>query len=226
MGLEPPKQGEYLTAAFLQQLTDLVNAASELGLSGPNWASGSGGPVAGYAPSSGASVRHFELSSSHAPGGTTAAYIRNWDSSEDDYVTDTSADTFDVVDPLKRFRGRERDEGPASEDDSGGTRGKHGSWGVAVYRHGQWEIEYMQPHALMIYCLVNDASGFADTDATFGVDAIFVIQPTDTALLMADVGASISNARLDWDGDDDAPMYLVWDDQDENWHPVQMKCKA
>lgn len=175
-------------------------------------------------PSS-ATARHFELSSSHAPGGTTAAYPRNWDSGEDDYVTDTTADTFDVVDVLKRFRGRERDEGAPAEDDSGGTRGKHGSFGVAVYRHGRWEIEYVQPHATGIFCYVNDASGFASTDSTFGVDAVVVIQPVDTALLMADV-ATISNARLDWDGDDNAPMYLWWDDADENWHGVQMKCKA
>jgi len=168
----------------------------------------------------GTAVAHYELYDAHAPGGTSTAYVRPWSGS--DYVTDTAADKIEVVDVLKQFRGRARSAVPAAEDDVAGVRGKHGSFGMATLRNSQWEIDAMQPHATWIRALVYDTDGFTG-GATIAVDNVVVIQPVDTAILMADVTPA-NNIHL-WDGDDNAKLTLAWNDQSESWDFVQMDCK-
>lgn len=174
----------------------------------------------------GITEKYFELQDDHAPGDTTPAYPRTWDRDGDEYVTDTDADTVDVVDVLKRFRGRGRDEEAPAEEDSGGTRGKHGSFLRAVKRHGQWEIDDMQPHAMWFKADVDESGDFtAPTDPA--VDGVTVILPVDTALLMADV-TQFSNTFL-WDGDDDAVIVGNWNDEDDSTTDPdtnQMDCAA
>lgn len=214
--------GEPITAAGQNSLIDQSNANADLNLAGGFWESGVTGHTGGLQPTAGINERFFELASSHAPGGTTAAYPSVWDGEE--YITDTDADTFDVVDVFKRFRGRERDEGPASETDSGGTRGKHGSIGRAVFRNGQWEIEWMQQHALRIRADVNEGGGFTAGDSTITVNAVVVIQPIDVGLLMADVTV-VNNTYL-WVGDNDAVISAEWNDSTESWDAYAMDCAA
>lgn len=223
MAIQRVGQDDPLSAGHTNSIVDQVNANRELGITNMMTQSGSTGTVGGYVPG-GQRVRYFELSSALSPGSTAGAYIRNWDSEEEEYVTDLEADTFDVVDVLKEYRGRERDEGPDDEDDSGGTRGKHGSFGQAIQRHGQWEIEKLEPAALLIECLVDEAGDFETSAEEINIDAIVVIQPRGTAILMADVSA-VENTTFDWEGDDDAPLYLLWHDVEEEWRPFQMRCK-
>lgn len=167
-------------------------------------------------------ARHFELYDDLAPGGTPQAYPRPWDEDATDYATDTDEDTFEVVDVLKRFRGRGRDESASAEEDSGGTRGKHGSRGVAVKRHGQWEIEYLQPHATFLRCLVDESGDFTTSTLTVDVDTVQVVQPTDKALLMADV-TTVENI-WEWAGLDDQRVIALWNDATEDWEMDMKKC--
>ncbi len=164
-----------------------------------------------------------ELYEALAPGGTAEAYPRAWGSDEDDYVSDTDADTFEVVDVFKQFRGRGRDETATAEDDSDGTRGKHGSFGRASRRHGRWELDRLQPHATGITCLVNDSS-YTGGDIT--VDTVVVTKPVKAALLMADV-TSVVNRH--WDPDtveDDQPITAEWDDVLEKMAAIQEDCPS
>ncbi len=168
----------------------------------------------------GGSVRYFELYEAHAPGSTTQAYPRPWDNTAGDYVTDTSADTFPVVDVLGEFRGRAR----------GVEYGWDGSKGMAVQRHGQWEIEKLEKHAIRIICTVNEPSisggeaGFCGTDSWITVDNVVVTQPVDTALLMAEV-TQVFNL-FDWEGDTGQTLEAEWNDAEERWDAAQKDCGA
>ena len=163
-------------------------------------------------------VRYFELYGSLAPGDTAQAYPRNWSSGAGDYVTDTGADTFPVVDVLNEFRGRAR----------GVEDGWAGSKGMAVKRHGQWEIEKLEKHAIRITCTVNEPedsggyAGFTSCDAWISVDNVVVTQPVDTALLMFDV-TQVFNL-FDWDGDDNQTLEAEWNDSEEQWDGAQKDC--
>lgn len=168
--------------------------------------------------------RMFELSADHAPGGTTTAYPREWGS--EGYETDYEAGLLTLYDPEKRFRGRGYDSSIEAVTDDNGKRGRYGSRGKAVYRNGRWEIEWLQPHATVLSCVVLDEDGFVEGDSTIGIDVIIVIAPVRSALLMKNAGPTVSNERLDWDGDTGAPMYLLWDDAVAEYHPLQMKCPA
>lgn len=222
--------GEPITAAGQNALIDQSNANADLGVDGMFWGSGSGGHTGGIQPTAGIAERFFELADPHAPGGTTPAYPIAWDSSGSEYITDTEADTFDVVDVFSRFRGRGRDDEAATEFDSGGTRGKHGSKGRVVQRNGQWEIEWMQPHALRVRANVNgpgdscSPAGFTAGDSTVCIDSVEIIQPIAPALLMADV--EISNNIYLWIGDNDAIISVEWNDITESWDVYQMDCAA
>lgn len=163
---------------------------------------------------------YVELYDDLAPGGTAQAYPRSHNGTA--YATDLTADTFPVVDVQSRWRGRGRDGTAPAEDDSGGTRGKHGSFGHVVYRNGQWELDWLQPHAIGITCQVNDSS-YASGD--IDVDTVVVTKPIKTALLTADV-TSVLN-RHSWDADtvdDDAPITAEWDDALERMAAIQEDC--
>ncbi len=232
--IERVKLEDPLSAAHTNQLVEAANANAEPGIAGGMWASGVHGATAAYLPDVTISVRYFELYATLATGGSASAYIRHWDSDEGDYVTNTDDDPdteepvlFTVHDALSEYVGRARSETPTLEEDGygNGVRGKHGSFGRAVYRSGRWEIDSLQPHAQMVVCNVNEASGFLVTDTGFDVDAAFVILPNSKALLMADVTGA-KNERLDWHGDDNAYVVMAWDATDSFWQPIQMECPA
>ena len=162
---------------------------------------------------------YVELYEALAPGGTAQAYPRSWNGTA--YVTDLTADTFAVVDVLKQWRGRGRDGTASAEDDSGGTRGKHGSFGHVVARNGQWELDDLSPHATGITCQVNDSS-YASGD--IDVDTVVVTKPVKIALLMDDV-TSVVNRHWDADTvDDDDPITAEWDDVLEKMAAIQEDC--
>jgi hypothetical protein len=214
--------GDPPIAAEQNALIDRAIRNTTLDVTGLAWSSGALGQTIGPPPQVGQKGRHFELYDSLAPGGTPQAYPRPWDEDANDYATDTAADTFEVVDALKRFRGRARDEGASAEDDSGGTRGKHGSRGIAMMRHGRLEIEYLQPHATFLTCLVNEASDFTTSTEPVDVDNVQVVQPTDKALLMADV-TSVVNI-WDWAGLNNQRVKALWNDSAEQWEMDMKKC--
>lgn len=168
----------------------------------------------------GDTARRFELSSDHAPGNTTPAYPRNWSGTA--WVTDTSAAAISVVDVDSEYRGRGRDEGASAETDSGGTRGKHGSFVKATFRSGQYEIDSMSRHATHISC--NATANWTISATTVAVDAVTVIQPTDLAILMDDVTAVY--VVHNWDGDDDALIKAEWNDSQERWEMHAADCPA
>lgn len=147
------------------------------------------------------------------------AYPRLWNSTIPGWVTDYTADTFPVLDVLSRFRGRGKDSLISPDD--------WGSRGLVVFRHGRWEVEYLQPHATWITCKVNDSSY---TGGPITVDAVVVTQPVHTALLMAAV-TEIHNIHQ-WDPvDDNATVQASWNDKIDppdypGWDGVQIDCAA
>ena len=158
--------------------------------------------------------RYFELKDALGPGETVAAYPREWDDDEGDYVTDTTADTFNVVDVLERFRGRGKNE----------SEGIDGSKGIAVLRNGQWEIDHLQPHALLIVCRSEDnvqgedISGFIVT-----VGSVKVVSPVKTALLMIEPLTTVTNPHF-WDIPEDGRIVAMWNDETENYEILQVDC--
>ncbi len=164
-------------------------------------------------------TRRFELKDAHAPSGTTpnttsaTAYV-----CDEDWVADTS-DEFEVYDPLNRFRGRAR--GAMSSPNDKGSQGE-----ARLCSNGHWEIVWMQPHALRINALVNEASGVATTDSTFAIDAIEVMQPTG-GLLMSDLTSGDGAYNVfGWKIDNDTRVDLAWNEADAHWDVVQAKCPA
>ena len=153
----------------------------------------------------------FELYDAMAPDDLAVqAYPRLWDGTE--YVTDYTANTFPVIDQFSRFRGRGKDD--LVSPDNAGSRG------MAVRRYGVWMIEYLQPHATWITCVVDES---AYTAGPITVDAVVVTQPVHTALLMAAV-TEVENIHK-WDPvDDDATVQASWNDVEFRWDAVQMDC--
>ncbi len=219
MTLEHVERGRLLLSEQ-NRLIDQVNANTPVGAAGAAWASGSHGAVLLVPPRRGAIYKYFELYDSLAPGNSAEAYPMDWDADTGLYVTDTDEDTFTVYDVGGRHRGRGRDEGASAENDSGGTRGKHGSKGLTVYRNGRWEIEWLQEHAQWIICLV--ASDFVTGDANISVDTVVVTGPTDVALLMSDV-TEVDNLHS-WAGAAGQTLQARWDDSYELWRAAQKDC--
>ncbi len=168
--------------------------------------------------------KYVELYDDLAPGGTAQAYPRNWGSGVEEYVTDTDADTFEVVDVFSRFRGRGRDETAPAEDDSDGTRGKHGSFGRVVARNGQWELDWLQPHAEQITATVDDTGHFDSGDTTITVDNVAVVAPVDAALLLTDVNQVYNIAKRI--GVDNAVLTAEWNDGQERFDLDELEEQA
>ncbi len=216
----PHVQPGRLSKAEQDRLIDQVNANTPVGAAGAPWQSGTAGSVLGLPPRGGQPYQYFELYDSLAPGGYAEAYPMEWDEDSGLYVTDLDADTFTVYDVGGRFRGRARSDDPDDEDDSDGLRGKHGSQGMAVERNGNWEIEWLQPHATWIVCLVYDKF---ETDTTWIlVDTVSVIGPTDQALLME----SVTQAKniFEWSGGEGQTLMIQRDDANGYWVAVQKDC--
>ena len=209
MTLEHVERGRLLLAEQ-NRLIDQVNANTPPGAVGASWASGSHGAVLLVPPGRGSRFKYFELYDSLAPGGSAEAYPMEYDDDSGLYVTDLTEDTFTVYDVGGRFRGRAR----------GVESGWDGSKGLAVYRNGRWEIDWLQEHATWILCLVNGA--FETGDANISVDNIVVIAPTDTALRMSNI-TEVDNLHS-WAGGDGQTLQARWDDSYELWRAVQKDC--
>ncbi len=199
-----------LLLAEQNRLIDQVNANTPPGGGGASWSPGSHGAVLLVRPRGGSAFQYFELYDSLAPGGSAEAYPMEYDDDSGLYVTDLTQDTFTVWDAGSRFRGRAR----------GVESGWDGSKGLAVYRDGNWQIEWLQPHATWIVCLVYDK--FEITDTWILVDTVGVTGPTDSALLMGSV-SQVANIH-EWSGGDGQTLQAVWNDSDERWDAVQKDC--
>lgn len=142
-------------------------------------------------------VARFELLANLAPGGSALARL-----------VDDSAATFTVHDALGVCRGRARSEGYHA-----------GSIGYARFYHdlGRWEVIAMQPHALILGALVNEASGVERTTATFAVDGVVMLQPTGGLLdTVPTTARNVLKLRLL----DNDPVLLVWNETDQTWDAI------
>lgn len=170
-------------------------------------------------------VIRYELSADHSPGNTTQAFPRNWNGTA--WVTDTEADTISVVDVDSEFRGRGRDEEASAETDSEGTRGKHGSFGRATFRSGQYEIDSMSRHATGLTATAE--SDFTTSTSPIPVENVAVTKPVKTALLMMDVGTGSDGVhnRHSHSGDEGFTLTIEWDDSHSTtgrYAEIQVDC--
>jgi hypothetical protein len=165
-----------------------------------------------YPPRGGTPFRYFELYDSLAPGGTAQAFPMEFDSDSGLYVTQLNEDTFPVIDVGSRFRGRARDTMESPDED--------GSKGLAIFRNGEWEIEWLQDHATWALCLVS--SKFEIDDEFIPVDTVSIIGPTDQALEMS----NITQAKniFGWSGGFGQTLMIQWDDGNEHWIAAQKDC--
>lgn len=209
MTLEHVERGRLLLSEQ-NRLIDQVNANTPPGAAGAFWATGSHGAVLLYPPRGGTRYKYFELYDSLAPGNTALAYPMEYDSDSELYVTQLTEETFTVYDVGGRFRGRAR----------GVESGWDGSKGLAVYRNGRWEIEWLQAFATWAVCLVYDK--FETDDTWILVDTVSVIAPTDQALLMGSVTQAFN--IHEWSGGDGQTLQIRWDDNGEYWIAVQKDC--
>lgn len=191
-------------------LVDQTNLNMPPGAAGAFWASGSHGPVLLYPPRGGTPFRYFELYGSLAPGGSAEAFPMEFDSDSGLYITQLEEDTFTVIDVGSRFRGRAR----------GVEEGWDGSKGLAIFRNGEWEIEWLQDHATWALCLVS--SKFETDDEFISVDTVSIIGPTDQALEMS----NITQAKniFEWSGGFGQTLMIQWDDANTYWVAVQKDC--
>jgi len=163
----------------------------------------------------------FELKEDVAPTTASATvYVLTRDSSGDyQYEEDAAEETvyFDVF-GTEMWRGRKRDKYSSPHD--------QGSRGVAVQRQhgGRWEIDWLQPNALMIHGqLTADVSG----DSTFTIDGVEVLQPTGALICDQDPDDEITVTNLfGWSGDDNGECIAVWDEANDRWVAIQVECPA
>lgn len=191
-------------------MVDQINANTPPGAAGASWSSGSHGAVLLMHPRGRNAFRYFELYDSLAPGGTAEAYPMEFDSDSGLYITQLDEDTFPVIDVGSRFRGRAR----------GVESGWDGSKGLAIFRNGAWEIEWLQDHAIWAVCLVS--SKFEEGDGFISVYSVSVIGPTDQALLMGSVTQAVNIHG--WSGGFNQTLQIRWRDDDEEWIAVQKDC--
>ncbi len=144
-------------------------------------------------------LRHFELNAHMPPGGTAAAFPRDFDGT-DSYVTDTGGTEFDVHDMLGIYRGRKRGAYSSPHDT--------GSRGIAQLRNGIWQIISMQPHALTIEALTNGA--VLTSDAIITIDTVKILNPIG-AILAEGLPTQVENTFSDA-ADTNAVLIAVWDD--------------
>lgn len=160
------------------------------------------------------SIRRFELKDALTPGGNATAYA-----CDDAWAEDTSVE-FEVYDSLGTRRGRAKDALSSPND--------KGSQGYARFMpdSGHWEIVDMQPHALHITALVNEASGVATTDSTFAIDNIAIKSPTG-ALFMEDLTSGDKAYNVfGWKLDNNGRVDLDWNEATDHWETIQGKCPA
>lgn len=192
------------------RLIDQVNANTDPGVAGASWASGSRGPVVVIPQRGGQSFQYFELATSLSPGEFAEAYPADINDEGTAYETDLEADTFTVYDVGGRFRGRAR----------GVEVGWDGSKGLAVFRNGRWEIDWLQPLAEWIICLVS--ADFETGADTISVDTVVVTAPTSEALLPFDVD-EVDNIHS-WAGADGQTLQAKLDDDSLVYRAVQKDC--
>lgn len=159
---------------------------------------------------------HLELKGALSPGGSAPAHPRLWNGAA--YVTDTDTE-FEVFDVLGQFRGR-------GIDDFGSPHNE-GSFGTAVrgLTVARWEIEDLQPTALMLHGqLTGDVE---TTDSTFTIDGVEIMQPVGAIITDTEPGDPITvNNLFSFEGDDGGQCIIVWNEDDADWDALQMECKA
>lgn len=170
-----------------------------------------------WAPPLDNSLQYFELKDAIEPGDTSAtAYLRFWNGSA--YETTTEIE-FEVYDVLGIHRGRAKDAFSSPHDD--------GSFGSARFKSasGQWEIDDMTPHALMIHGQLT--ADLATTDSTTTIDGTEIMQPVGGIITNTDPAASITvNNLFSFEGDNDGQLIAVWNEEDEDWDIIQVECPA
>lgn len=157
---------------------------------------------------------NFELKDALSPGESTTAHPRLWNGAA--YVTDTDTE-FLVFDVLGQFRGRGIDDFSSPHNE--------GSFGTAVrgLTVARWEIEDLQPTALMLHGqLTDDVTG-----GSFTIDGVEIMQPVGAIITDTDPGEDINvNNLFSFDGDDNGECIIVWNEADEVWDAIQMECPA
>lgn len=159
---------------------------------------------------------HFELKTALEPGMTATAYLRRYNSSTDEYETDTSTE-FIVSDVEALHRGRAKDAYSSPHDE--------GSIGEARYfpESNRFEIERMQGHALW---LVGDVyADFATTDSTFEIDNVQIAFPIGAIITDTDPAANITVHNIhDWDGTANAKAEVKWNEHKKRWECTELDC--
>ena len=135
-------------------------------------------------------------------------------------VVDTAVDQeFEVYDELGVYRGRKKDKYSSPHN--------QGSRGIARWSKDaqKWFIVSMQPHALQIMGVINEAGDVAAADSTFDVDAVYVMQPPGAIITDTDPASStfgITNREFDGDNNDEA--IATWDEKDTDWKALDVMC--
>ncbi len=153
------------------------------------------------AVSLGSSVRRFELKTALTPSGAytqALAYLLAWTGA--DYEIDEASE-FIVYDISGLRRGR------AHTDTIQGTRGR----AIRVSDVDRWEIIELDHQARWIEFVVNDAGGFATTDASVTVDGITYHDGYDADPEITTVYNKSASSDYIFEGDDDDRGIALYD---------------
>jgi hypothetical protein len=86
----------------------------------------------------------------------------------------------------------------------------------------EWECVWRAPMPLIVKALVNEASGVADTDATFDVDNTAVVQEGGAAVAATLTAQNTYGFELD----NNAAVILVYDETNDQYIAIQGECPA
>jgi len=93
---------------------------------------------------------------------------------------------------------------------------------------GLFEVVSCRGAATMIRGLLT--ADLATTDSSFKIDGVTVLQPCGAELAEGDLDgsdeATIYNADFEWESDEDAVCYALWDQANNRFNAFQVKCKA
>lgn len=157
----------------------------------------------------------FELKTALVPGSPADAHPLD---ANGDPITDADR-VFEVTDPKGIYRGRARNA--YASPHNRGSRGE-ASWNAAT---GTWVISYLEPHALAIRGQLTAA--LADTDATFTIDNIVVLQPEGAIIVDQDPAGPLTvNNTFTHEGDNNGLARADWNQSSGEWDSLQTACKA
>ncbi len=171
----------------------------------------------------GANFRYAELAEDLDPVATTSGakfYFATWIPADGwgvDDSTPVSSLTDKLYDPLGIYRGRAR--GKYSSTHSDGSKCEIVSIG------GEWVVQKMEPHALLI-----TGAATADwTASTFTIDGVSIMQPiggliTDQTPAVYNAGNITVHDVHDWDGSENDRVEAVWNEATDQWEAIQKDC--